>query len=201
MMFIGSPPIAMAEVLVLTPHHVGLTHLDAVVHMPVDGHVYVERPLGTPSRRQASSGTGRPPPSPTGWSPRGVLLDLAPGDQLPTAHPVTGADLEAAAERAEVSVEPGDALVVRGGWTASRDRGTPTPGLTVDALRRMTRHDVALDAGDIGDAHPPIDGQVMMPLHQIGPARLGMPLIDVVEIDATRLLTSTDAHERSSLTP
>lgn len=50
---------------------------------------------------------------------RGVLLDLAPGDRLPPAHPVTGTDLDAAERRAGVRLEPGDAVVVRGGWTFS----------------------------------------------------------------------------------
>jgi len=115
---------------------------------------------------------------------RGVLLDLAPGARLPQAHPVTGADLDAAEDRSGVRVEAGDALVVRGGWSASRDLGTPMPGMTVDAVAWMHHRDVALYAGDIGDAHPPVDPQVPMPLHQVGLARLGMPLIDVAEVDA-----------------
>ena len=114
---------------------------------------------------------------------RGVLLDLAPGGRLPSAHPVTGVDLDAALERAGTVLGPGDALVVRGGWSSARDRGAPIPGMTVDALRWMHRHDVAVYAGDVGDAHPPVDTRVPMPLHQIGLARLGMPLIDVAEVD------------------
>ncbi len=183
MMWTGSPPMAMAEVLVLTPHHVGLTHLDAVVHVPVDGHVYPARPLTDAVTPGGDVRHGSTTAFADGVVTRGVLLDLAPQGRLPAAHPVTGADLDAALARVAVSVEPGDALVVRGGWTASRDRGTPTPGMTVDAIRWMHRHDLALYAGDIGDAHPPVDGQIPMPLHQVGLARLGMPLIDVAEVD------------------
>lgn len=181
MLYTGTPPIAMAEVLVLTPHHAGLTHLDAVVHIPVDGHVYPGRPL-----TEAVTPTGVRHGSTTAFADgvitRGILLDLAPGTRLPQAHPVTGTDLDTAERRSGVRVEPGDALVVRGGWSASRDLGAPMPGMTVDAVAWIHRRDVAVYAGDIGDAHPP-DPQVPMPLHQVGLARLGMPLIDVAEVD------------------
>lgn len=182
MLYTGTPPMAMAEVLILAPHHAGLTHLDAVVHVPIDGHVYPGRPLAeavTPSGIRHGSTTAFA----DGVVTRGVLLDLSPEGRLPKAHPVTGADLAAAARRNGVQVEPGDALVVRGGWSTARNMGEPMPGMTVDALTWMRDHDVALYAGDIGDAHPPVDEQTAMPLHQVGLARLGMPLIDLAEVD------------------
>ncbi len=183
MLYTGTPPIAMAEVLVLTPHHTGLTHLDAVVHIPVDGHIYPGRPLTEAVTQTGGIRHGSTTAFADGFITRGILLDLAPGARLPPAHPVTGADLDTAERRSGVRVEPGDALVVRGGWSASRDLGTPMPGMTVDAVAWMHRRDVAVYAGDIGDAHPPLDPQVPMPLHQVGLARLGMPLIDVAEVD------------------
>jgi hypothetical protein len=182
MLYTGIPPMGMAEVLVVTPHNPGLTHLDALVHIPIDGHVYPGRPL-----TEAVTPTGVRHGSTTAFADgvltRGVLLDLAPGDRLPPAHPVTGADLDAAEERSGVHLEPGDALVVRGGWTFSRDPAAPMPGMTVDAVAWMRRRDVSVYAGDIGDAHPPVDPHVAMPLHLIGLARLGMPLIDGAEVE------------------
>lgn len=182
MLYTGTPPLAMAEVLVLTPHHAGLTHLDAVVHVPVDGHVYPGRPLDD-AVTAGGVRHGSTSAFADGLLTRGVLLDLAPDARLPQAHPVTGADLDAAEHRSGVRVEPGDGLVVRGGWSAARDLGTPMPGMTVDAVTWMRDRDVALYAGDIGDAHPPVDPQLPMPLHQVGLARLGMPLIDLTEVD------------------
>ena len=182
MLHTGSPPMAMAEVLVLAPHHAGLTHLDAVVHVPVDGKVYPGRPLAE-AAPPGGVRHGSTAAFADGLVTRGVLLDLAPGTRLPQAHAVTGADLDAAEERSGVRLEPGDALVVRGGWSAARDLGTPMPGMTVDAVAWMHRRDVAVYAGDIGDAHPPVDPRVAMPLHEVGLARLGMPLIDVAEVD------------------
>lgn len=87
--------MGMAEVLVLTPHHPALTHLDAVAHLPVDGHIYPGRPLTeavTPGGVRHGSTTAFA----DGTITRGVLLDLAPGNRLPAAHPVTGTDLDAA---------------------------------------------------------------------------------------------------------
>lgn len=182
MLYTGTPPMAMAEVLVVTPHNPGLTHLDALVHIPVDGHVYPGRPLV-----EAVTPTGIRHGSTTAFADgvltRGVLLDLAPGGSLPPAHPVTGGDLDAAEQRGGVRLEPGDALVVRGGWTFSRDPARPMPGMTVDAVAWMRRRDVSVYAGDIGDAHPAVDPQVAMPLHFVGLARLGMPLIDGAAVE------------------
>jgi hypothetical protein len=40
MTFTGDPPLAMAEVMVVTTHHPEVTHLDAMSHMVTDGKVY-----------------------------------------------------------------------------------------------------------------------------------------------------------------
>lgn len=152
------------------------------MHIPVDGHVYPERPLAeavTPAGVVHGSTTAFA----DGVLTRGVLLDLAPGGRLSPAHPVTAADLDAAEQRGGVALEPGDALVVRGGWTFEWGGTTPTPGMTIDAIAWMQRRGVSLYAGDIGDAFPPLDPQAPMPLHLVGLARLGMPLIDGAEVE------------------
>lgn len=182
LLYTGTPPMGMAEVLVLTPHHPGLTHLDAVAHLPVDGMVYPGRPL-TEAVTMAGVVHGSTTAFAAGVLTRGVLLDLAPGDRLPSGHPITGADLDAAERRGGVRLEPGDALVVRSGWTFSWGEQAPTPGMTVDAVAWMQRRDVSLYAGDVSDSFPPRDAQVPMPLHQVGLARLGMPLVDGAAVD------------------
>ena len=182
LLYTGTPPMGMSEVLVVTPHHPGLTHLDALAHVPVDGLVYPGRPL-TEAVTAAGVVHGSTTVFAAGVLTRGILLDLAPGDRLPPGHPVTGADLDAAEQRGGVRVEAGDAVVVRGGWTFAWGGADPTPGLTVDAVAWLQRRDVSLYAGDIGDAFPPLDPQVPMPLHQVGLARLGLPLIDGAEVN------------------
>lgn len=180
MMFTGSPAIAMAEMLIITTHHHQLTHLDALTHTITDGLVYPGCPV---AERATAAGVSRGSTSifGDGVLTRGVLLDLAPGGRLPDGHAVTGADLAAAARRGGVTVEPGDAIVVRGGWDAAKAAGRRLPGMTVDAVRWMHDKDVALYAGDIGDAHPGVDPDIRSPLHTVGLARLGLPLVDGAE--------------------
>lgn len=78
---------------------------------------------------------------------------------------------------------PGDAVVVRSGWGFSWDAETPAPGMTVDAVTWMHGRGISLHAGDISDSFPPSDPEMPMPMHMVGLARLGMPLVDSVATD------------------
>lgn len=178
----GTPPMGMSEVLVVTPHHPALTHIDAVAHMPVDGSVYPDRPLGE-AVTAGGVAHGSTAAFAAGIVTRGVLLDLAPGSKLPAGHPITAADLQAAADLRALDVRPGDALVVRSGWRFSWDHRESGPGMTVDAVTWMHEHGIALYAGDVSDTFPPVNPSIPMPLHMIGLARLGMPLIDSAAVD------------------
>jgi len=55
--------------------------------------------------------------------------------------------------------------------------------MSVDAIRWKHRRDASIYAGDIGDAHPPLDAAFPGPLHRIGLPLLGMPLIDAANVD------------------
>jgi kynurenine formamidase len=181
MNFTGSPPMALTEVLVINTHHVALTHIDALVHMPRDGEVYPGVPLaeaihwGTATRGSTTSFAD-------GIVTRGVLLDLAPGGRVESGSTVSREDLEAAEERSGVTVASGDALVVRGGWTVHEHIGQPLPAMSVDAVRWIAEREVSVFAGDIGDRPPP-DRSVPMAMHHGGLARLGLPLIDGAEVE------------------
>lgn len=177
MMFTGSPAIAMAEVLVMTPHRPELTHIDALTHAVYQGQVYPGVPLAD---RAGPAGASRGSTAifAGGIVTRGVLLDLAPDGQLAVDHPVIAADLDAAADRAGVEVQPGDAIVVRGGWNLADLPDNKVPGVTVDAIRWIHRHDVSLYLGDICDARPPHDPALGSALHRAGIGYMGMPLVD-----------------------
>ena len=180
MNYTGSPPSALTDVLVITTHHTAMTHIDALGHIPTGDRVYP----GTPLAEAVGGGTmrhGSTRAFASGILTRGALLDLAPGGSLPSNHSITGADLEAAAKRAATTIESGDAIVVRGGWTVSENLGKPLPGMTLDAVQWMADREVSLYAGDIGDRPPTHPGQ-SLPLHQIGLARLGLPLIDGADV-------------------
>ncbi|MBF6061465.1 cyclase family protein [Nocardia terpenica] len=179
-MFIGGNPQATAEVIVMTPHSVNMTHFDAPVHIVVDGAVYPGVPLedayGPAGIRHGSTTIFG-----DGVVTRGVLLDLAWAGPLPEGHGVSAAELDLACERAGVEMRGGDALVVRGGWDHAADPRRRMPGMTLEAVAWMARHDVAVYAGDIGDVFPPLDTRLPTPLHRVGLARLGMPLIDIAD--------------------
>ena len=195
MMFTGSPSIAMAELLVVTTHHPELTHIDALTHTVVDGEVYPGTPLAS---RANAAGVSQGSTSIFGEGivTRGVLLDLAPDGPLEVAHGVSAADLDGAAARAGVQIMSGDALVVHGGWDLSKDVGGPCPGMTIDAVRWMHRHDISVYLGDIRDARPTQDPGIPSPLHRVGIAQLGMPLVD--SADPTELVEVCRQENRNT---
>jgi kynurenine formamidase len=194
-LFTGASPRALAELVVMTPHHPEVTHFDALAHQVIDGKVYpglaLEEAGGPAGLRHGSTAVFE-----HGVVTRGVLVDLASDGPLPDGHGVTGAELEAACAQAGVDVRGGDALVVRGGWDPPASRGRHLPGMTLDAVAWMHRHDVAVYVGDIGDARPPIDPRVGGPLHRVALPRLGMPLIDAA--DPTELAAACAEEGRAT---
>ena len=183
MQFTGYGAPAMAEVMIVTTHHAEVTHLDAMGHWVAGGKVY---PGVDAADSSGPTGVkhGAAHVYAEGILTRGVLLDLAPGGRLASAHPVTGADLDAAAARAGVEILPGDAIVVRGGWDRVNGSAEPEPGMTADAIRWMHDHGVAVYAGDIGDARPPLPGEVPGALHFLALGKLAIPLIDAADPEA-----------------
>ncbi|WEG08701.1 cyclase family protein [Microbacterium horticulturae] len=178
--FNGIRPTAVTDSLLVNTHNAALTHLDALCHIPAGDKVYPGVPLEqaiTPTgvRHGSADHAGK------GIVTRGVLLDLAPRrGSIPADHRVSGADLDAALDRAGTSVHPGDAIVVRAGWDVNQPMGRPVPGLDLSAVAWLDEHGAALYVGDIGDARPPV---FPLPMHQVALARLGLPLIDAACLD------------------
>ena len=190
-----SPVRALAELLILQTHSPETTHLDSLAHQVLDGRVYpgvsLDEAAGPDGVRRGSTAAFE-----DGIVTRGVLLDLAPDGVLPEWHAVTGGDLDQAAERIGVEVLPGDALVIRGGWDNVTDHGRRFPGMDLDAIKWIHRHEISVYAGDIGDARPPLDPALPAPLHRVGLARFGLPLIDAA--DPTRLAAACKEERRWS---
>ncbi|MEV7088381.1 cyclase family protein [Streptomyces sp. NPDC093085] len=180
MQYTGEFP-ASADMMLVTNHHVRSTHLDALAHQMVEGQVYPGRP-GAESVTPAGVRHGSTRAFAAGIATRGVLLDLAAEGPLPAGYAVTRADFEAAEARQGVRLESGDALVVRFGWEYAIDPARPMPGIGLDAVRWMHERGVSLYAGDLGDAHPPLDPALPGPLHRVALPLLGLPLIDVADL-------------------
>lgn len=179
--FTGTPPRALTDLLVINTHHVMLTHIDALAHIPLGDRVYP----GVNINEATAGGTikhGSTSVLVGGIATRGVLLDLAPGGQLPEGHAVTDSDLDNAELQMGVHVESGDALVLRGGWAQRYGIQAAVPHLSLDAVRWIARREIALYAGDIGD--PPLTAGASMWMHGTALPRLGLPLIDNPDVSA-----------------
>jgi kynurenine formamidase len=90
------------------------------------------------------------------------------------------ADMASALGRTGLSLHPGDAVVLRGGWDTNRPFGERVPGLDLSAVQWLHEHSVSVYVGDIGDPRPP---SFLLPPHQVALARLGMPLVDAASLD------------------
>ncbi|MGW6281506.1 cyclase family protein [Kribbella sp. NPDC055071] len=171
-----------ADLMLVSNHHAKSTHLDALSHWSTDDEVYPGRP-----RPQAVTAAGVTYGSTTAFAAgivtRGVLLDLAIDGPVASGYGVTSHDLEQAEKRLGVQVQSGDALAIRLGWTTEQIPGTPSPGISLDAVLWMHSRGVAVYTGDRGDAHPPLDPDGPSPLHGVGLGRMAMPLIDASDLD------------------
>jgi kynurenine formamidase len=130
------------------------THWDALAHMSYDGTLYNGFPSDTVTAHGASRcGIDKAPAVVT----RGVLLDVARVhgvDRLQPGAVVSADELDAAADLASVTIEPGDAVLVRTGQIQLFHQGDkmgypfPSPGLGLGAAEWMYSHDVAAVATD-----------------------------------------------------
>ena len=158
------------------------THLDALAHVGYEGLLWNNVPSSVVSDRGAARlGIEQVGPLAT----RGVLLDVARAhgvDHFDDNYPISGDDLEQAASRAGVAVEPGDAVLVRTGqmhFLRAGDKrrfSTPTPGLTAGSIPWIREHDVSLVATDTltFEVYPCEDPRVFMPVHMIQLRDMGL---------------------------
>ena len=116
---------------------------------------------------------------------RGVLLDVARAlgvDTFDDGHPITGDDLQAAADLGSIAVQPGDVLMVRTGQMAFLAQGDklrfadPSPGLSTKSVEWLRDHDVAAVATDtlVFECWPCEDPAVLLPVHLLHLRDMGM---------------------------
>jgi kynurenine formamidase len=172
-------------------HGTTFTHIDALCHISYEGKLYNGHTFDA-SLTSGGADWGSIDPWFEGITTRGVLLDVAsarPEGYVTVGNPTTPADLDAAAERAGVAVEPGDVVVIRSGRAgyeaveaySSDDR----PGLHIACLEWLRQHDVAAIAWDMHDERPVGYGELKFGVHLAIPI-LGLCLID--NTDPERLL-------------
>lgn len=170
----------------LVYHGFTITHMDALCHVAWDGQLYNGRPF---MQSVTAAGATWCPIDPLfdGITTRGVLLDVAaarPEGFVTVGRPVTPSELDAAAVRASVRVEPGDVVVVRSGDEAFRrahpdwvPRISPHPGLHLSCLTWFREKDIAAIAWDMMDERPIGYAGFGMGTHLAIPF-LGLALVD-----------------------
>jgi kynurenine formamidase len=170
-----------------------MTHLDSPAHIFWDGQAYNGVPARAVSTEHGATSLAVTAAS-AGVTTRGVLLDLpavAGLDWLPRGTAVRREDLEAAERALNVSVRPGDAVLIRVGHGAIRRReGTaaaavpPSSGLHANCMPWLHERDVALLVNDAAnDVTPLIDDPLPMPVHVIGIQAMGLWLVDNANLE------------------
>lgn len=159
------------------------THIDALAHVSYEGKLYngFDADSVTASGGATRCGADKLDPIVT----RGVLLDLPSVlgvQRLERGYAITEADMDAAVELAGVSIEPGDALLVRTGhlqWFHEGDTHAynhDSPGLSTQTIRWLHRHDAGAVFTDtyIFEVWPPESWGILMPVHMLHLRDMGL---------------------------
>jgi kynurenine formamidase len=158
------------------------THWDGLGHVSYDGNLY----NGVPASVINEFGANRLGiHNITSLVSRGVLLDVARAkgvDRLEGGYPITGDDLDAAAELGKVDVRPGDVVLVRTGQMQlfhAGDKmayGTPAAGPSLQSVRWFREHDVAAVATDniTFEVFPSERDDALLPVHLLHLVDMGM---------------------------
>lgn len=124
---------------------------------------------------------------------RGVLIDVAAlkgVDMLPDSYEITVADLQAALKRQQLTLQPGDAVIVNTGWGRlwGKDNARymgPNPGLGAPAAEWLAKQDPMLIGEDTAPINvtPNSDPKVSNPVHQITLVFYGIHLLENLRLD------------------
>jgi kynurenine formamidase len=158
------------------------THWDALAHVSYDGYLYNGHPADSVTAAGAARcGIGNV----RTLLSRGVLLDVARTrgvERLEPGYAISGDDFDAAAEQARVEVRPGDVVLVRTGHMGLlRTKGPAayggaTPGLGMQAVPWLHRHDVAAVATDTLalEVFPGERDDLLLPVHLLHLVDMGL---------------------------
>jgi kynurenine formamidase len=186
--------------LALPLHGLYVTHLDSHAHIFWNGETYNGQSAANVTA-EAGARRGSILPAASGLVTRGVLLDiprLHGVDALPLGSSVTREELEAAAERQGVTVEVGDVVAVRTGYTRIRSDiswAPPTPrdprqqdqprsGLCASTLPWVHEHSVAIVGTDTGTDAYPVPYSFLSPVHAVALCAMGLWILDNLDLEA-----------------
>jgi len=158
------------------------THWDALAHVSYSGRIYNGFPADSITNAGASKCSIDTAPAIVS---RGVLLDVARAkghDSLEAGYAITSADLDEAADWANVAVEAGDIVLIRTGHMRLLDAGErqafmyPSPGPGMDAVRWFRRKDIAAVATDnlAFEVLPGERSDLFLPVHLLDLVEMGL---------------------------
>jgi kynurenine formamidase len=193
---------AAMDVISSTYHATTTTHMDSLCHYIFEGKTYngweIEKyHQATPTRPGFGEGPGCMKNSILGFKDglltRGILVDIPLMKGVKYLEPgvaVTVADLEAWEKYAGLKIGSGDALFLRTGRFLRRAERGPWPAATqsagfhVSVMPWMKQRDVALLSSDsVEDVQPSNIEGFPRPIHMVAINALGMPLIDVADLE------------------
>ncbi|MCW2599664.1 MAG: putative cyclase [Frankiales bacterium] len=188
----ASGTITMAE-------HSG-THIDALCHQALEmemfGGVSVDSSVQTPT---GFTELGAEQIGPI--LRRGLLLDVAAAkgvDRLPAGYLVTGDDLQAAVDAQQLTVRPGDCLLVRTGTGAifnDPESYLEGAGVGADGARWLAAREPFLCGADnvAFDYHPNVDPELgSLPSHTVLIIEAGIYIVENLFLEG---LASAGCHE------
>jgi kynurenine formamidase len=169
------------------------THWDALAHVGYEGKLYndTDDDVITSGAGAARLGIENVGPIVT----RGVLLDIAAlhgVDHFDDNYAITADDLDRAAAAASLTLESGDAVLIRTGqmhWLRQGERkrySFPSPGLSTSTIPWLRDHDIAAVATDTltFEVYPCEDPKVFMPVHMLHLRDMGLLQGQVWSLDA-----------------
>ena len=124
---------------------------------------------------------------------RGVLVDIAAlkgVEMLPDTYEITIADIQQALQRQQLTLQPGDAVILHTGWGRlwgkENDRYMKSnPGIDVAASEWLARQDPMLIGADTAPINvtPSPDPKLSNPVHQIALVVNGIFLLENLRLD------------------
>jgi kynurenine formamidase len=175
----------------IAPHGYATSHIDALCHIFHRGKIYNGYPVETVTAHGATQlGIHH---LRSGIVTRGVLVDvpaLRGVEALAPGEPIFPEDLEAGEQAAGMTVQSGDALLIRTGrwrWRELHGPWVPSQGMAgLDAacLAWLHERQVALLGSDgVSDVMPSRVDTVMMPIHTVAIVAMGLHLLDNLDLD------------------
>ena len=124
---------------------------------------------------------------------RGVLIDVAAlkgVDMLGDTYEITPQDLQQALQRQNVTLQPGDAVLIHTGWGRlfAKDNARymkSCPGIGVAAAEWLAKQDPLLVGSDNWpvEVAPNPDKEISLPVHQIMLVVNGIHLLEIMKLD------------------